>query len=85
LERALVKGCKEFGSFTENLSISTDQVRQSLKDNEAAIEFTDIYIQGVGTTYLALLLRKNSTSPEFIRLFSDADLKDITYQGMTFE
>jgi hypothetical protein len=47
LERALVRGCKEFGSFTENLSITTSQVRESLKDNEAAIEFTDIYIQGM--------------------------------------
>ena len=85
LERALVRGCKEFGSFTENLSITTSQVRESLKDNEAAIEFTDIYIQGMGTTYLALLLRKDSDSPQLIRLFSDADLKDISYQGMTFE
>lgn len=84
LERSLVRGCKEYGSFTENLNISVEQVRQSLANDEAAIEFADFYLNGVGTTYIALLLRKDSPTPRLIRLFSEADLKDLSFGNKSF-
>lgn len=46
LERALVKGCREYGSFTESLSIHAGQVAAALAPDEAAIEFADIYLDG---------------------------------------
>ena len=81
LERTLVRSCKEYGAFTENLNIGTQQICNSLSDKEAAIEFTHIYVEGVGNIYLALLLRREMQSPRFIRLFSDADLSELRYEG----
>lgn len=79
LERSLVKGCKEYGNFTESLAIDAKQVAQSLKADEAAIEFADIYIQGMGTTYVALILRQNEEKPQLVRLFADSELRDLKY------
>lgn len=79
LERALVKGCKEYGSFTESLAIDTRQVAASLADDEAAIEFADIYIKGQGTTYIAFILKNDGKEPKLVRLFSDAELKRLKY------
>lgn len=85
LERALVRGCKEYGSFTASLNINADQVAASLADDEAAIEFADIYIEGMGTTYLALILRKGLSAPHMVRLFSDVELRDLKYnEGQHF-
>ena len=85
LERDLVRGCKEYGSFTEKLNIDALQISASLAPDEAAIEFTAIDLQGLGTTYLALLLRKDLPAPRLIRLFSDYDLTLLRYaQGDFF-
>ena len=79
LERTLVRECKEYGSFTESLSIDARQVSQKLSDDEAAIEFADIFIKGRGTTYLAFIIRKDLPEPKLIRLFSDDELRDLKY------
>jgi len=81
LERALVRGCKEYGSFTSNLSISASQIAASLAPDEAAIEFADIYVHGMGNTYMALLLTHDQPEPRLIRLFSDDDLSQLRYKG----
>lgn len=79
LERTIVNQCKEYGSFTVNLSIDAQRVSQMLDDDEAAIEFSDIYVNGRGNTYLAFILRKGQTAPKIVRLFSDDELDEITY------
>lgn len=84
LERDLVRGCKEYGSFTERLSVDATQIAASLAPEEAAIEFASINLEGLGTTYLALLLRKDEAHPQLIRLFSDYDLSQLTYDGANF-
>ena len=85
LERDLVRGCKEYGSFTEKLSINAQQIAEALAPDEAAIEFASIDLQGVGTTYLALLLRKGQPAPLLLRLFSEYDLQQLYYpQGDFF-
>lgn len=81
LERALVKGCKEYGQFTEMLNIRTEQVAKALAPDEAAIEFTDFYAKGVGTVYVAFVLRHGQTQPTLVRMFDDVDLRKLTYQG----
>lgn len=80
LERALVKGCKEYGNFTEALAVDAKQVSASLKDDEAAVEFATIYVHGLGNTYLAFVLSKNRPEPQMIRLFSDYDLHELKYE-----
>lgn len=84
LERTLVHDCKEYGSFTDDLKINVDQVSQALQEDEAAIEFADIYINGRGNTYLAFLLRKDQIYPKLIRLFSDDELHSLKYGGVDF-
>ena len=81
LERTIVNECKEYGSFTDNLSIDAARVSQALADDEAAVEFTDIYVHGRGNTYLAFILRKGQPTPKMVRLFSDDDLEEFTYGG----
>lgn len=85
LERTIVNQCKEYGSFTDNLSIDAQRVCQMLDDDEAAIEFSDIYVNGRGNTYLAFILRKGQTAPKIIRLFSDDELYEITYPAGTIK
>lgn len=84
LERILVRDCKEYGSFTENLNIDVAHISQSLQEDEAAIEFADIYIHGRGNTYLAFLVRKGQSQPKLIRLFSDDELDELKYGGEDF-
>ncbi len=81
LERALVRGCKEYGSFTANLNITASQIAAALAPDEAAIEFADIYVHGMGNTYIALLLTHDQPEPRLIRLFSDDDLAALHYAG----
>ena len=84
LERILVNECKEYGRFTDNLSINAEQISQVLNDDEVAIEFANTYIQGRGNTYLAFMLKKGQPQPRLIRLFSDDELQEITYGKTTF-
>ena len=83
LERALVKGCKEYGQFTEMLDIRASQVSESLAPEEAAIEFTDFHVDGVGRVYVAFLLRHGQSQPMLIRLFDDLDLSHLSYRNGT--
>lgn len=79
LERALTKGCKEYGQFTEALNIDTKQIADALGKDEAAIEFADLYVEGRGMVYVALILRHGQPKPTLVRLFDDIDLRKLTY------
>jgi tetratricopeptide (TPR) repeat protein len=81
LERTLVRECKEYGSFTESLKVDANQISQMLADDEVAIEFADIYVQGRGNTYLAFIIRHNQPQPKMIRLFSDDELSILKYDN----
>ncbi|MCH5221408.1 MAG: CHAT domain-containing protein [Muribaculaceae bacterium] len=52
------------GEFTSALDINWDDVRRSLKPDEAAIEFTTV--NDDNKHYLALVLRHNSSSPQVV-------------------
>lgn len=84
LERTLVRECKEYGSFTNELNVDVSQICQALKKDEAAIEFVDIYINGRGNTYLALLVKHEQNHPKMLRLFSDDELDELGYGGHHF-
>lgn len=85
LERELVKGSKEYGSFTSNLNIGLADVSRSLGSDDVAVEFIDDYIEGIGRTYMALYLRKGWQKPRMEVLFSDHDLEELDYDGKTFQ
>lgn len=85
LERELVRGCKEYGSFTDNLGINAANIAKNLQEDEAAVEFADIDILGVGRTYVALFLRKGWTAPKMVKLFSESDLTDTILNGLRMQ
>ena len=82
LERELVRGSKEFGDFTEAMSIDFSQVVQSLGSNDAAIEFFDLDTPEEGRTYWALLARPGAAAPSLIRLFSENELDRLRFGGL---
>ena len=82
LERELVRGCKEFGDFTESMSIHYGQVVNALNRGDAAIEFFDLDTPEDGRTYWALLALHDSKAPIIVRLFSEADLYRLRFHGL---
>lgn len=81
LERELMKGCKEFGDFTESMSISYTQVAEALGEHDAAIEFFDIETANGDRIYWALLARHGWAAPKLIRLFSANELDSFRFTG----
>jgi CHAT domain-containing protein len=81
IERLLVASSQDFSDYRKGLQITWDDVRKSLKPDEAAIEFTDFRRMekdgGNAVTYCALVLRANSEYPEMIKLFTEDKLKAI--------
>ena len=84
LERELMRDCKEFGDFTEAMSISWKQVNASLMTEEAAIEFFDIDTHTDGRSYWALVTRPLWRAPRLVRLFRESELNALRFEGRTF-
>lgn len=82
LERELVRGCKEYGDFTEAMSIDFSQVVKALGSGDAAIEFFDLDTPEDGRTYWALLARHDAPAPTLIRLFSEGELDRLRFGGL---
>lgn len=74
LEKELVKGCKEYGDFMSNLHVDCATVAQQLGADDAAIEFVSFEMEGHGTTYAALILRRGWDAPRMKMLCSQSDL-----------
>lgn len=82
LEYAIVRQCKEYGDFTQNLSLTADSVRRSLQPDEAAVEFLEANINYGGQPdrlYLALILRPQWEAPHACRLFFRSDMEALGY------
>jgi CHAT domain-containing protein len=81
LERSLVTSSQDFSDYRKGLQITWEDVKKSLKPDEAAIEFTDFKRRekdgGDAVTYCALLLKANSEYPEMIKLFTEDQLTAI--------
>lgn len=76
LERTVVKGCKEFGDFTEGMSITVEDIGKALDDHQVAMELFEVDVVNVGTTYMAMYLCKGWKVPRVVRLFSQRDLAE---------
>lgn len=81
LERDLVRDCKEFGDFTSNLTITCDQVADSLAPDAAAVEFFDTPMDGGDRLYSALLMRHGWKHPRLVPLFTQNELVHQDYDG----
>ena len=81
LEKSLVGSSQDFSDYRKGLQITWDDVRKSLKPDEAAIEFTDYKTRakdgGDAVIYCALIIRKDSEYPEMIKLFNEDQLEAI--------
>ncbi|MBQ2076610.1 MAG: CHAT domain-containing protein, partial [Bacteroidales bacterium] len=73
-ERHLVEKCKPYGDFTRSVAIGWKDVRNALKGNDVAIEFTSYIICPDSTMYAAIVLAKNMESPVFVPLFEQKEM-----------
>ncbi|MBK9190681.1 MAG: tetratricopeptide repeat protein [Crocinitomicaceae bacterium] len=80
LEIELIKNSGAFSDFEKIQNLDWKQVRDGLKEGEAAIEFVHFKSE-IDTTnptiYAAFVVRPNSKHPDVIRLCTENDLKNI--------
>lgn len=72
----------KYGDFIRNLSTDWQQVRQTLGDNDLAIEFVTIPASEDSLIYAAYCLRKGMDSPKMYLLFEGNELKHIDEQNL---
>lgn len=76
LERKITSYLKETGGYAGGLNITFADVSKALKNTEAAIEFVSYHDYLEDTDYYAaLVVKKEWTSPEFIRICKKSDLE----------
>lgn len=74
LEWQLMQESAEFGDYTRNLAVTWEDVRDNLKEKDAAIEFVSFPLNNDSTMYMAYVLRKGMEAPELVKLFEEKDL-----------
>lgn len=82
LEYAIVRQCKAYGDFTQNLSLTADSVLRAMLPGEAAVEFLEADITYGGKPdrlYLALILRPEWKAPHACRLFFRSEMEELGY------
>lgn len=84
LERQLVSRVKEFGDYTKNLSITWQDVQSKLNDKDIAIEFISYHDTDKNTSYVALTLCKNDTTPILTPLFANQELLGVSGEDGTY-
>lgn len=84
IEHLLVSRVNEFGDYTRNLSITWQDVKSKLGDNDIAIEFLSYPELDSITTYVALTLCKNDTAPMLTPLFTEIELSEAIDSNDTF-
>ncbi len=75
IEKQLVRECKEYGDFMANLGGDLESVSAALREDELAVEFMHLYVEGIGDTYMALCLGHNWKVPRCKILFNEATLE----------
>ena len=86
LEYAIVRQCKAYGDFTQNLSLTVDSIRRALLPGEVAVEFLEADITYGGQPdrlYMALLLRPEWEAPHACRLFFRSEIEELGYPAAT--
>lgn len=86
LEKELINKSDAFSDFNKIQTLNWTQVRDGLKEGEAAIEFVHFKSE-IDTTnptiYAAFVVRPNSLHPDVVKLCTEEDLKNIlgVFQG----
>ena len=83
LEREIMRGCKEYGDYTANMTISAEHIAAALQDGDVAVELFEIAVEG-GKAYCAMYLKKGWKTPRMVKLFSYLNLDAIQHNGNNF-
>ena len=83
LEKELMRGCKEYGDYTANMTISAEQIAESLQDGDVAAELLEIPVEG-GKAYYAMYLKKGWKTPRMVKMFSHLNLNAIEHNHKNF-
>ena len=78
-ERAFVQSSKALGDYTQNLSISWQDVQRNLNGKDVAIEFVNVQDTARHWIYSAFVLKKGMATPEFVTLFDSDSLAMFEY------
>ncbi len=77
-EHQLVAMSKELGSYVQNLSIDWKEIQKNLRDGDLAIEFANFKDTAAKQlVYVALVLKKDMTAPEIVKLYESDEFYDI--------
>lgn len=80
LEKQLVEDSKMYGDFTKGLNVTWEQVHNNLKSTDIVIEYLSYTSFDDDKEHIAaLLLRSDWKAPQFIHLFSVAQIPDNVY------
>ncbi len=87
LERLLVRTSSEFSDFEKSLKADWTTVRNSLKEGEAAIEFTNFVHSRDSVMYCALIVTPDSENPLMVPLFEEKALTKVlgSFAGNNFQ
>ena len=75
-ERHIMESCKEYGDATRFISIGWKDIQKSMKNNDVAIEFTNVTTKGT-TQFMALVLTKNMKAPVCLHLFEKSEMQKL--------
>ncbi len=81
-ERVLIESSKLLGDYTQNLTITYNEVLKKLSDTDLAIEFAHYTDFGSSSGYVALVLKKGMKVPELVHLLTDSTLRAISTSDM---
>lgn len=86
LEKSLSLKSQDYKKIQEENEVTWQDVRQNLKEDEAAIEFATFqYCKGKDITdsifYMAVVLRSADTIPQIINLFEESQLKSAIHSS----
>jgi len=77
LEKELVRKSAEMAGLKDLLSVTWNDVKENLGDDEAAIEFVRIVTLSEDTIYSALVLRKKDKYPQMVKLFEEKQIREV--------
>lgn len=78
LERLVKLELMQYGDYTHNLSITWQDVRNNLKQNDAAIEFVSFPLNNDSTMYMAYVLRHDMDAPALVKLFEEKQISSLS-------
>ena len=84
LERELMRESKDYGDYTDNMTISVDRISSALKEGDVAVELFEIPVDGGGKAYYAMYLKQGWKAPRLVKLFNFLNLRTLEHNGKNF-